>query len=155
DSLYGSITTPLTERQFYNSVTLLNEKIKDGHTMFLPGEDAMNYSNTHGGFFPFYVFITGEKLFINMNCSADTTISEGSEILSINDKPAKEVLDFLLARQIRDGYNTTYPLWILNTYFKSYFAFSFGQPDSFEIFYKDNGSDKTTVIRALSNDSIR
>ena len=37
DSLYNSITTSLTELEFYNLITLLNLKIRDGHTMFLPG----------------------------------------------------------------------------------------------------------------------
>ncbi|MEJ7677869.1 MAG: hypothetical protein WKG06_08385 [Segetibacter sp.] len=58
DSLYKCIKVPLTEMEFYNLITLLNSKIKDGHTMFLPSERASNYFNQNGKFFPFYVIIS-------------------------------------------------------------------------------------------------
>jgi hypothetical protein len=53
DNLYKSITGPMTETEFYNLITLLNSKIKDGHTMFLPGQTALDYGNQNQKFFPF------------------------------------------------------------------------------------------------------
>jgi C-terminal processing protease CtpA/Prc len=142
--------------EFYNLITLLNSKIKDGHTMFLPSEGASNHFNQNGKFFPFYIVIISSKLYVNMNCSADTSIKEGSEILSINGISTKNILSQLLMRQIRDGHNQTYPIWILTNYFKEYFSFSFGHPAKFSIKYKLRNSDQqTTDISSLSKDSIR
>lgn len=156
DSLYKSIENPLTALEFYNLITLVNPKVKDAHTMLLPGEKAGNYFTKNAKFFPFYLAILNNKLYVNMNCSADTSIKEGAEIVSINGIDTKEILQYLLTRQIRDGNNQTYPVWILTTYFKEYFSFSFGHPEAFSIIYKTkNTGTTTTTINALPKDSIQ
>lgn len=156
DSLYKCIVKPLSELEFYNLVTLINSKVKDGHTMLLPSEEAGNYFNENAKFFPFYISILNNRLYVNMNCSADTSIKEGAEILNINGSNTKDILKYLLTRQIRDGNNQTYPVWILTTYFKEYFSFSFGHPNSFSIKYKTSKANNLTkTINALPKDSIR
>ncbi len=155
DSLYKGITHPMTETEFYNLITLLNSKIKDGHTMFLPSQAAMDYSNQNENFFPFYLVVSGDKLYVNMNCSSDTLIKDGAELLSINGIKAVDVIDQLLLRQIRDGDNKTYPFWILTNYFKEYFSFTFGHPSLFSIDYKTGSNLLQTTTRALSKDSIK
>lgn len=154
DSLGKSFTRPLTEFQFYNTLTLLNDKIKDGHTMLLPGNAGAWFSK-QGQFFPFYCIVSEGKLFVNMNCSSDTLIKEGVEITSINGVSSGIIISELLKRQIHDGYNQTYPVWILTNYFKEYYSFLFGHPASFSIQYIDQQSrQQTTTIAALSKDSI-
>ncbi len=156
DSLYKCIVKPLSELEFYNLVTLINSKVKDGHTMLLPSEEAGNYFNQNAKYFPFYISILNNRLYVNMNCSADTSIKEGAEILNINGSNTKDILKYLLTRQIRDGNNKTYPIWILTTYFKEYFSFSFGHPNTFSIKYKTSKADNLTkTINALPKDSIR
>jgi hypothetical protein len=155
DSLYKSITKPLTEMEFYDLITLLNPKICDGHTMFLPGEGATAYYNREGKFFPFYVAIINNKLYVNMNCSSDTSITDGAELLSINGIKTANIIKQLLVRQIRDGNNKTYPTWILTNYFKEYFSFVFAHPDSFSITYKTGNVERQTRVNALSKDSIK
>ncbi len=145
----------MTETEFYNLITLLNSKIKDGHTMFLPGQAALDYSNQNEKFFPFYVVISGDKLYVNMNCSPDTLIKEGAELLSINGIKAIEIINQLLLRQIRDGDNKTYPIWILTNYFKEYFSFTFGHPGFFSIDYKTGSTRLQANINALSKTSIK
>jgi len=156
DSLYKSITQPLTDMGFYNIVTLLNGKIKNGHTMFLPGDSTTAYFNRNCRFFPFYMRILNDRLFVSMNCSPDTAIQAGAEILSVNGTTSTAILNFLMERQIRDGYNTTYPVWILDNYFKEYYGFAYGHADEFTIVYKNNGiQPQTEVINALTKDSIK
>lgn len=156
DSLYKSIVNPLTELEFYNRITLLNSKIKDGHTMLLPSEGASHYFYQNDKFFPFYIVISNDKLYVNMNCSTDKTIKEGAEIMSINGISTTNIINQLLTRQIRDGNNKTYPIWILTNYFKEYYSFSFGHPNTFSITFKMGNTDQqTTAIKALSKDSIR
>jgi peptidase S41-like protein len=156
DSLYKSIINPSSETAFYNLIALLSSKIKDGHTMFLPGEQAINYFNASSKFFPFYIIVVDNKMYVKNNCSSDTSIKVGAEIMGINGTSAHEILNILLLRQIRDGNNQTYPVWILTNYFKEYFGFSFGHPQTFLITYRtENTVQKTKIIYALSKDSIK
>lgn len=156
DSLNAGISRPMTELEFYNLVTLLNSKIKDGHTMFLPGDDATAYFNIKSKFFPFTVFAGNNSLHIHTNCSRDTGLKPGAEIISINGISAAEIMKTLLERQIRDGNNQTYPLWILNNYFKDYYSFTYGHPNEFSIVYTFNSTTQQTIkVDGLPRDSIK
>jgi hypothetical protein len=65
-------------------------------------------------------------------------------------------MEQLLARQVRDGYNRTYPLWILNHYFAAYYNFIFGQPAEFSLGLRSGtGEEYTMRVTPLSRDSIR
>jgi Peptidase family S41 len=156
DSLYKTIVKPMKDVEFYNLITLLNAKIKDGHTMMLPGEAAVDYHNKNSQFMPLYVIAIDNRLYVKMNCSSNTALKDGDEIVSINGVSSTDIMQQLLPRQIRDGLNETYPHWILSNYFKEYFSFSFGHPATFLIKHKsESGAAAETTINALSKDSIK
>ena len=118
DSLYQNIH-PMTSLEFYTYTTPLSSLIKDGHSNLYPGKGEVSFYNQQARFFPFAIFWSEGKLFITRNLSEDTSIAEGSEIKEINGMRAADVMDYLLKRQVRDGYNENYPNWILNNYFRS------------------------------------
>ncbi len=149
DSLYQSITKPLNEQQFLSLVQLLSEKIKDGHTMFLPGTELSDYDKNEGVFFPFSTGWIENKLVISENLSADSSIQTGTEVVSINGMGAETLMQALVSRQIRDGYNVTYPYWILSKYFASYYSFAFGRPPTFTVVFKNNNTEIQKEIQAL------
>lgn len=156
DSLDHAINNPMNEQEFLSILTLLNSKIKDGHTMFLPSDDAMSYNTIKGRFFPFTVFISDGKIYITQNCSYDSSIRPGEEILSINGISTPTIISELMIRQIRDGNNQTYPTWILNHYFSSYYSFAFGQHRLFLLeLKKATGELYKKQVIALTKDSIR
>jgi hypothetical protein len=156
DSLDHAIVRPMTEQGFLSLITLLHAKIRDGHTMFLPSEAAMEYDNSKGRFLPFSVAFTAGKLYIVENCSGDSTIQQGEEILGINGASTSAVMLQLLSRQIRDGNNQTYPEWIVNHYFAAYYRFAFGQPDQFSLELKNtSGELHKKQVMALTKDSIK
>jgi hypothetical protein len=156
DSLDNAIVQPMREQQFLGLITLLNTEICDGHTMFLPSEAAMIYNNTHGRFFPFTVAFIKGRLYITENCSTDSSIQPGTEISRINGQDISFVMNQLLLRQIRDGHNQTYPVWILNHYFAAYYSYAFGQPPSYSLHLINNkGKIISTQVRSLTKDSIR
>jgi hypothetical protein len=155
DSLNHVITRPLKDQEFLAILTRLNEKIRNGHTMFLPATSAMEYNNTRGRFFPLSVRYVQGKLIIQENYSIDSTINGGVEILNINGVSTGAIMSKLLSCQIRDGYNQTYPRWILDHYFSSYYSFIFGQPIQFMVQLKGlNGECYEKSIRPLPKDSI-
>jgi hypothetical protein len=155
DSLDNTIVRPVREQEFLSLVMQLNEKICDGHTMFLPGAAAMDYNNTRGRFLPFTVAYTRGRLYITENCSTDSSIQQGVEILRINGQDISTIMTQLLRRQIRDGHNQTYPLWILNHYFAAYYSYAFGQPSSFTLELTDGkGKLHTKQVASLTKDNI-
>jgi hypothetical protein len=124
--------------------------------MMLPGSAAMDYNNKNAGFLPLFVLVQDGRLLVHMNCSADTLLKPGAEISSINGTATKDILSFLVSRQIRDGWSDTYPEWILTNYFKEYYSFSYGHPDAYRIAFKNQNNDTgETTIPALTKDSIR
>ena len=108
DSLYQNIQ-PMTVTNFYTYITPVSSYIKDGHANIYLPEDVTEYNSEHADYFPFNVYWHHDSLYISMNLSEDTTLKEGTEILDINGKSAKEIMDYLLARQVRDGNNNQYP----------------------------------------------
>jgi C-terminal processing protease CtpA/Prc len=94
------------------------------------------------------------RLLIGQNFSTDS-VERGTEILSINGVSSGEVWRQLMVRQIRDGYNETYPEWILDHYFFSYYGFVFGQPGEFRLkLRKVSGDTVQSTFRPLTRDSI-
>jgi hypothetical protein len=156
DSVDHVIAGPMTAQEFYRLLALLDSRIRNGHTMFLPGDSAMAYFNRSGRLLPLGVFFENGKLTIAENYSADSTLHAGSEILSINGQSVSSIMEQLLARQVSDGYNRTYPIWILNHYFSAYYSFVFGQPTEFSLDLKSSTGEQYSMrLRPLTNDSIR
>lgn len=145
----------MTEPEFYSYITPLSSVIKDGHSNIFLSQQSTDQYNQQSAFFPFNIYWTDNKLFITKNLSADTTIDNGSEILSINGVSSEEVMTYLLTRQVRDGDNENYALWILNNYFREYYSFHFGHPDSYSLTIKTaNNASKNITVTTLSKKAI-
>lgn len=154
DSLYQSINQPLDEAEWYRRITLSSNLIKDGHTLILPSNSFVEYHNSNSKFLPLQVGIVEHKLYIKMNCTSTILLEDGTVIDQINGIPANEVIQALLDRQVRDGNNSSYAMWILDTYFREYYSYVFGHPDTFQISYTKNNQTYRTQIAALKKDSI-
>ncbi|MBS1609812.1 MAG: hypothetical protein JSS70_13830 [Bacteroidetes bacterium] len=154
DSLENSILKPLTELEFYRHITIISSIIKDGHTILLPDEKITNSEGNIVNFLPYHFVILNNQLFIDMVYTGDNSIPAGSEITSINNVAASEIIRLLSERQVRDGNNLTYPLWILSNYFRQYYSFIFGRPANYSINYKISGQPNTASVKALTKDSI-
>lgn len=154
DSLENSVSKPLTELEFYRHITIISSIIKDGHSIILPSEGVTNSQGNTVNFLPYHFVILNNQLFMDMVCTGDNSIPVGSEIISINNMDAAEIIRQLSERQVRDGNNQTYPLWIISNYFRQYYSFIFGHPANYAINYKINGQANTVSIKALPKDSI-
>ena len=154
DSLYLHIS-PMTEIEFYNYITPLLSIIKDGHSIILPSPQLIRYHKQNSVYFPFHVFIDEGKMFILENYSDDSTFYAGAEILSINNINADLILQDMNTKQVRDGYNTTFPAWIYNHYFRNYYNLFYGYPDFYFLKIKNtDGSIAFQEVKAVSQDSL-
>ncbi|MEO7176672.1 MAG: S41 family peptidase [Saprospiraceae bacterium] len=154
DTLSNTIKQPLTELQFYKHITILSSIIKDGHTVMLPSVAGTDLHNSQSNFLPYHISLIDNRLYFDLVCTSDNLIPIESEILSINGSSSAEIIQTLSARIVRDGNNTTYPMWILSQYFREYYSYFFGHPDLFTIEYKTKNVKNLVVIKALPKDSI-
>lgn len=145
----------MTEMQFYNRVSLLSEVIKDGHTLLFPSAETLNFHNRQSGFFPFKLFCKDRRLFVEANYSTAEEPAPGCEILSVNHVSADSIFQHCLIRLMRDGYNTNYPVWVLNNYFSEYYSYFFGHPANYVIRYRtDAGAVAELTVPALLKNDI-
>ncbi len=154
DSLYQSVTAPMDAAAFYSSISLSASVIQDGHTLVLPSSTYIEYHNKHSKFLPWQIGLDGQRLYIRMNCTQHPWIEDGTVIDSINGISSAEIIRILTDRQVRDGRTTSYSTWILDTYFREYYSYMFGHPDTYRMSSTKNGQIYTTNIPALSKDSI-
>ena len=89
-------------------------------------------------------------VYTSHNCQ----FSVGSEIITINNVEATEIIKQLSERQVRDGNNLTSPICILSNYFRQSYSFIVGHPTNYAMTYKINGQTNTASIKALPKDSI-
>ncbi|MCB0534703.1 MAG: hypothetical protein H6574_07670 [Lewinellaceae bacterium] len=154
DSLSATIKSPLSELEFYRIITLTSKVVKDGHTLILPSFATTEYHNTKNRFLPYQIGISGNNLYVKMNCTNEYKIPDGALIISINGVSGEKITQQLIERQVRDGNNLSYPYWIIDRYFREYYSFSYGHPQSYEIVYSDNNQTKHVNVNALPKDSI-
>ncbi|MEO8088372.1 MAG: S41 family peptidase [Bacteroidota bacterium] len=149
DSLYYNLKA-MSAREFYSYITPLSSVIKDGHSNIFPGNEVTKAYNEHSKFFPFNIYWSENKLFITKNFSSDSSLHPGTEISAINGMLANKIMNYLLQRQVRDGNNDNYALWILNNYFREYYSYHFGHPEYFAMSVKSGDSIRKVKVGAIS-----
>ena len=92
--LYKSIDDSLTEVEIYRKYIPLVAATKMSHCMMNKpwGYYINHYIKDGGTLFPLSIYFSGDKALVNENYSANSSINEHDEILSINGKPINEFL---------------------------------------------------------------
>lgn len=121
-AIQNSLKDSMTDLDFYRLLAPLQKVIKNGHTMVIPSEQWSDYKVKELPLFPFGVYWKEERLYILKNLSRDTTIQDGTEILSINGRSTKAIVDQLVASITRDGNNRTYPVHLMSVGFEHWYA---------------------------------
>lgn len=105
--LQNELTKEMSSTQLYLTLSRFTAKLKCGHTF-------CSYFNQSGSIkdsifnrkdkVPFTFFLYGKRIFIDKNLS-ETNLSEGSEIISINNIPVASIIDSLMPYLKGDGNN--------------------------------------------------
>ncbi|HPF92263.1 MAG TPA: S41 family peptidase, partial [Flavobacteriales bacterium] len=147
DSLRTSLDRPATEFELLGRITALYPLLGDGHTIFLPTEEWAGTAPAR--YFPLPVVYSDTALYIGCGGARTDHPHCGARIQAINGVPASAIMGTLLTRQIRDGVHTSYANWILNRWFRSYYRFSFGEPERFHVLLDQNGERVQVMLEAL------
>jgi hypothetical protein len=93
-----SITDSMTSMQYYRLIRPLVSAFNDGHLALFPEKDFK------GKLFPFKVVINSGSIFIKENLTSNDPILHGTEIKSVNNIPAPQLIKTLLAFFSGDSY---------------------------------------------------
>jgi hypothetical protein len=151
DSCYGSIPDSETFLQFYIRVAYMIGEIGDGHTNCRPQREAWQEFINREKFFPAMVIFIHSHAYI-FCCNQDPKI-RGSELLSINGRPMREVLERIYAYVQSDGFIRSHKDTELPDGFNFLYYLIFGGSDKFEISYQLPGGAAQTA--ALQADSVK
>jgi hypothetical protein len=122
DSLKSSINKPLTSADLYLQLLPILSKIGDGHLkidFFEPTQvtekDYLQYGKPYSSpFEQLSLKFIADKIFLTENRSLNTNLSAGSEIVSINNIKAVDIVKSALQNSFSDGYNNTFKYSFLN-----------------------------------------
>ncbi len=155
DAAFAAINRDLTEREFYQILTLMLSEIGDGHSNAFLSRDFRNYINQNVKMFPLKLrFLSGRAYVLT---SSVQTVALGLELLSINGRPVSQITKQVFRHLTSDGDIETGKFWKLNEQFGLYYYLFAEQPAKFRIVTYDRSkkSRKIIDIPALSYDLKR
>ncbi|APY11940.1 peptidase S41 [Seonamhaeicola sp. S2-3] len=154
DSLKKSIKTPMDSRVFYKKLAPVVANVRQGHIAVSSASKQFNKQERKElkkKKFEFYdldfEYLEG-KLWVKANRGKDSLLV-GSEVVSINDEPAKKLVETYKTRFSSDGYNTT----LYNRYVSKGFAYYYykdkGYLDSLKVTFKNKDSLFTKILKRI------
>ncbi|WKZ66500.1 MAG: S41 family peptidase [Flavobacteriales bacterium] len=152
DSLRRSLDRPCTEFELLNRLAAFYPLLGDGHTLFLPTEEWAQEAPAR--YFPLPIAVTDSALYLRCSAGLEDSTLAGARVQAINGVPATAILDTLITRQVRDGLHTSYAIWVLDQWFRSYYRFSYGEPEQFTVQVEKAGERQEFILRARSSDEL-
>lgn len=147
DSCYVSIRDSMTVPQFYMVCSFMIAAMEDGHSNVRIPRPVMNVFMEHEKIFPAMTMFIHERMYIYC-CNQDTSLA-GAELLSINNHPARDVVQKLFTYIQSDAGIASHKNWEINESFPFLYRIQYGKSDRYTITYRNkNGAVKTTVLKA-------
>lgn len=163
DSMRISISTEISGMEFLSTVSKITASVNCGHLYTIPQGNLKN-EVLNKKVLPFYFKVIGRELFIQKNCSQEAGISEGSKIISINNIPASEILEKMMAGIATDGYIETRKRRLAERYFNYefhgfdlYYHLHVDRSSSFKLEYLPMGDEigRTELVQGISIEARR
>ncbi|MEN6385780.1 MAG: hypothetical protein ABFD79_11370 [Phycisphaerales bacterium] len=153
-SLYNQINQPLNWTEFYKLVAPVVASLKSGHTALKnPYGKFMEYTQSGGKIFPLQFQWIENKPYIkdNYGCS-DMPI--GSEVITINNQDAKELLTEFARYFASEGRDYRYAVIEFPNFIPKYLWIEYGPLEllSIEIKMPDNANKKISVKSVAYNE---
>ena len=144
DSISLSITHSLNIREFYNKVDYIIDRLKCLHSVAYLPENYYDSISKWTVFFPFPVIDIDNKLYVN---SDQHKLPLGTEILSVNNIKAKDIINRLKTFYHTDGFSEVAKKKAIDEDFVYDFFLAYGASPEFTIeFIKDSSKRVETKI---------
>lgn len=151
DSLYSGINKEMNEIEFRYYLLPIIAKIHCSHTGVGGSRNYVNSFKSYYKFPPFKLYYEKDKAFVLYNFSNNPELAEGTEVLLINNTPAKTIISNFLLRTTLEGIHENAQYWKMNETQTSLFN---GYPDYYKQSYYDletkSKSGKVSKVRVNS-----
>lgn len=122
--------------------------IQCGHLTVLPSSEWYAYQRDSSKLLPFEIWIAGGKLFIREGWDEESLLQVGAELLSIDQRPASEIIAEMGSIQERDGQTMTFVTSKMERTFRTYYLFLYGNQETYEVDLLNPDGTKTTTTVA-------
>lgn len=149
DSLQATITENITQRQLFNMLSLIVDKISCAHTnVYLP-DATLEAIGQQRYFFPYPLTLIEDRLLVNI---ANNRLPQGTELKSINGKPVAEILRKLSVYNNTDGMRSNLRRHLAADDFGYQYFLQYGPFKKFDIEYvlPDSSNVEKTEISAIT-----
>lgn len=152
DSLYGTLNGNLTLGEFYNKIFFFINEIKDAHSFISLPADVIDTLYNRALFFPLPVILIDNKLLVN----ADDDFPHGTEIISVNNIPAEEILKSLSVYNPVDGTQEHTQKVLAATDFGFQFYARYGGYKEFSVSLKDTvgNINRLEIVKSVNLDEL-
>lgn len=153
NDLNAATDITMTDHQFFKLLLPVVARIKCAHTLFYPSKAIQS----KGSRFPLDLTFIDGKAFILSGVTNQYSIPKGSELLSINGRPTKDIIKSLLPNLQAQGGNVGWKYVILENDFQNYYYYLIEHVDSFKIEYLDysNKNEVSAIIAASQMETLR
>lgn len=124
DSTLALLNRPLSEQEFYKTLTPLITRVRDGHLKFMAeGKANHKYPFHDDRLLPLKLFVTEGKTHVEHTYDDGANVPAGAEVLAINGKPMAAILQELLPYvSFADGRVLSSKYLELSHHFSGYYA---------------------------------
>ena len=162
DSVRNTINVPLKPNEFFFKVSPLLASIRQGHASMSPLVKKYSKKDTKElrkkGLAPVSQFeykFMDDKLFVLKNKSKDSTIQEGTEVISIENITPQQIFTKYRKTFTSDGYNETFVPYAFTMRFSSYMYYELGRRDSLNFNFKFKDSVYNKLIKRLPDEKTK
>ena len=156
DLVEQSLTSPLTEIEYFRLLAPIISKVRCGHTWIAPPRKLTREMREEGRLFPLDFKLIEGRAYCSLNRTDNQDIAPGNELFKINGYSIDSLVTIFQRNHSSDGYVNTWTNFIFERYFRYYYPYYIGQPDNFEVEYKNStGLVKTSTVGALSVEELR
>lgn len=138
DTQYKLLKDNMTELDFYRVLSPVISKINSGHTWLNFSEAFEKERTDKAVYLPLDLKVIDDKLYMMYiyGRSPDINIPYDSEILSIDGKSSKDIIETMKNDIAADGSNTTFKYYLINNNFNDLYYKYVEAPESFKITYE-------------------
>jgi hypothetical protein len=145
---FDSISDSMTEFEFRRKVSYVVSKIHDGHSAV---RFSRRYTNATAKaqlpVFPLAIKTWDDSLVVLSSAfRGDSVLTRGTIILSIDNRPAKEMLDSMFQLISTDGYSNNFKSQVISFNFGSHYKNAFGLDSLHTIRFLDSNRNERTVV---------
>lgn len=145
DSCEGLLNTMMPFYDFYKIIESLIADIHCAHTYSLPVKNIENYFNRSMKTLPFFLLPVQNKEYVLFNCTEDTSILPGYELLSINGQSMEDIRKIIMRYYWSDGLiEISKNVALKGQLFDILFYAIIDQPDRFHLTFKSLNGDTVT-----------